>query len=259
MKYFFVFLLCIGLFCSCAETKDSSSSPELNVPETTTEDKTNESVTTSNFEMNSNTYVFTVTEKGVEITQNNEIIQTIEGNFLEELSSYNDIGKTPEEFIVNEDYDFDGYDDLFIPTLIGRPNTPGTYYRYNAETGFFDEWDELNKIKLLASANPEAQTITLHENGSAVDRESTVYKWDNSVLKPISRERQYYSDQLYIDTFEYDENGNQALVKRERVILDEDNNWLGTEEIEIPQNYSFSVTENSVDAIYNDELVQTLE
>lgn len=189
--------------------------------------------TLSNLAMNSNIYVFTVTENGVEITQNNEIIQTIEGNFLEELSSYNDIGKTPEEFIVIEDYDFDGYDDLFIPTLIGRPNTPGTYYRYNSETGLFEEWDELNEIKLLASTDSDAQTITLNKSGSAVDHESIVYKWDNSVLKPISREIQYYSDQVYIDTFEYDENGNQALVKRERAILDENNNWLGTEEIEI--------------------------
>lgn len=233
MRKFTVPILCTVLFCSCAGTKGSLSSTESKVQDTTTEDKTAESATTSNLAINSNACVFTVTESGVEITKNSVTIQTIEGNFLEELSSYNDIGKTPEEFIVNEDYDFDGYDDLFIPTLIGRPNTPGNYYRYNAETGLFEEWDELNKIKLLASTDPEAHTITLHESGSAVDHELTVYKWDNSTLKPISREIQYCSDQVYIDTFEYDENGNQTLVKRERVIFDDDSNWLGTEEIEI--------------------------
>lgn len=258
MKKYITPLLCAAALCSCtAQNKASSQSSVQNVTEFSSysfAENINETAASSPDKSLS----FTVTEKGVDVSRAGEILQTIEGEFLEELSFYDDVA--PEEFLTVRDYDFDGYEDLFIPTLIGRPNTPGIYYRYNAETGLFDEWEKLNEIGCLMNVNDD-DTLTNNIGSSAVDHESITYKWENDVLKPISRETQYIGNdgEVYIDSFDYDNIGNETLVKRERAILDEDHNWLGTEEVRIQSDYSFSVNEKGVDVIHDGKPIQTLE
>lgn len=202
-------------------------------------------------------------ETGLEISD----IQTIQGDFIDEFKEevsrkYTASEKSAEDYIVVQDFDFDGYEDLFIPTVLLTANIPGVYYRYNPDVRLFEEWEQLNEIGTLLSVRDD-NMLECHIKGSAVDHKDTVYRWDNGILKPISREVQYASgSEIYIDTFEYDENGNKIQTKRERVILDDNNNWLGTEEAEIepiPQSCDFLVNGDGVDVIKDGKVIQTLE
>lgn len=243
MKKHIIPLLCVVLLCGCADNTESSADSAADVTavtENTTEAETTEPAEGLSFEID---------QQSIELFIDGEYIQTIDLDYM------------PQNYHIKTiDYDFDGYDDLFIPTLIGRPNTPGIYYHYNVETGLLEEWEELNTIGCLMNVNDD-DTLINNISISAVDHKTITYKWNNGNLQEISYQTQYCGsdNEIYIDAYEYDENGNEILVKRERVILDEDHNWLGTEEVEIQPDYSFSVNENSVDVINDGELVQTLE
>lgn len=110
------------------------------------------------------------------------------------------------------------------------------------------------------SVDSENQVLNLSETGSAVDHEVTVYKWKTGKLHPVSHEIQYaVYNQIYIDHFEFDDAGKETFVKKERALLDENNEWLGTEEVEFPHSYAFSVNENSIDVLLDGKIVQTIE
>lgn len=167
-----------------------------------------------NYENFTNNHDFSVTENGVEILINGKTVQTIEGNFSEEFSKYSDIGILPEKFVTYTDFNFDGYKDLFIPDLVGRPNVPGHYYKFNPRTSKFEGWEELDTVGQLMSVKDK--TLVHNAVGSAVDHETTVYKWVNDEIEPVSRSLMYEKKgKIYLDTFEYDENGNETLIKSE--------------------------------------------
>lgn len=201
--------------------------------------------------------LFKLNKNGIEISKNDEFIQLIETDYLRNYPPYFDT--SPEMHLSFKDYNFDGYEDLFIPSSLGTPNISGVYYTYNVGTGLFEECEELNRIGLLMSVNED--TLECSVSGSAVDHENTVYKWDNNVLKPVSREVQYAkgnSDKIYIETFNYDSKGNENLLKIEQLIIADDGT---SERKEIEKNslYEFKVNENSVDVMLGDKVIQTLE
>ena len=176
----------------------------------------------------------------IKLKETGELVQTIEGDFCSEADKYEGAGGFEEYYYQGvdglefADYDFDGYDDLFFQTSIHTANEPGVYFHFNPETCLFEKWDELNNIGLQCYLNGN-KTLKVSVKSSAVDHEITVYKWDNECLAPVSREIQYADgkNDIYIDYFKYDENSEEILVKREKALLDENKNWLGTEEIPI--------------------------
>lgn len=254
-------LICICFLCSCSiRNNNSSSNPDMISIDSSIEIIMSENSNINNYDS------FNVTENGVEFFRGSEIVQIIEGQFLEELSIYLP-ERSPESFLIFEDYDFDGYNDLFIPSLIGRPNIPGVYYRFNPETSLFEEWDEMKQIGLSVSVDREKSELKSSSVSSAIDHKSLTYKWNNDKLVLTERQVQYMDpneQQIYIDTFEYDGNENEKLIKREKAILDDNKNWLGTEEIGIifPENqFEFSVNSimNTVDVMLDGNVIQSLE
>ncbi len=170
-----------------------------------------------------------------------ERLYTINGDFqalLNDACKSISSDKPPVQYITINDFDFDGYQDLFIPEMLGTPNIPGTYYHFNSEKFRYDQWDEMNSLGVLVKADSDEKTISCSISSSAVNHENTVYKWHAGSLVPISREVQYADahNDVYIDYYEYDENSKEILTRREIVILDADNNWLGTEEIIVPRD-----------------------
>ncbi len=178
----------------------------------------------------------------INLKETDELVQTIEGDFSSEIDKYEGAGGFEEHYYQGvdvlefADYDFDGYDDMFFQTSIHTANEPGIYYRFNPQTCLFEEWKELNKIGLQCYFNGN-KTLKVNITSSAVDHETTVYKWVNQCLAPVSREVQYADgkNDIYIDYFEYDENSVEILVKREKALLDENKNWLGTQEIDLSE------------------------
>ena len=263
MKKYIIALVLTGLLAGCSDRNENTVSNEnelVSAPETTAETTTAEEITTES-ELVSDGYNFKVEADGIHFFEGS-IYQKIELDCSEFLESVEKYDKAPEEFLTIADFNFDGYDDLFVPHGIGAANVSGKYFYMNPTRDFnpFEEWDELNKIGLLMSVDSENQVLNLSETGSAVDHEVTVYKWKTGKLHPVSHEIQYaVYNQIYIDHFEFDDAGKETFVKRERVLLDENNEWLGTEEVEFPHSYAFSVNENSVDVLLDGKIFQTIE
>lgn len=230
-------------------------------PETAVKPSVDEEITTES-EFVSDGYNFKVEADGIHFFEGS-IYQKIELDCSEFLESVEKYDEAPEEFLTIADFNFDGYNDLFVPYGIGAPNVPGKYFYMDPtkQLNPFKEWDELNQIGLLMSIDVDNQNLILSETGSAVDHEVTAYKWENRKLRSVSREVQYatYNNQIYIDHFEYDRTGKETFVKKERALLDENKEWLGTEEVEFPHSFSFSVNENSVEVLLDGKIVQTLE
>ena len=194
---------------------------------------------------------------GMEISRNGEFIQLIETDYLENYPPYFD--STPEMHLIFKDYNFDGYDDLFIPSTFGTQNISGVYYTYNPGTGLFENCEELNKVGFLMSVSDNK--LECSEIGSAINYRNTVYEWDNKALKPVSCEARYKEESnssVYIDTFSYDQKGNENLLKREQLIVYDDGTYK-REEVPIGSRYNFKVSENSVSVLLDDKVVQTLE
>lgn len=175
-------------------------------------------------------YTFSVSKDSVNVYRGDDIIQTIPCN-TEELYMMDD--EAPENLLTVSDWNFDGYDDFFIPEMLLRPNIPGRYFVFDPQNGDFKESDVLNELEVLTKADSDSQTILRQITSSAVEHEDATYRWYNGSLKLIEKAVQYDagSDGILIDTFSYDDNGVETLVKREKVILSEENEYLGTETI----------------------------
>lgn len=114
---------------------------------------------------------FNANGDSVAVILNNEVIQTLNCNY------------TPDkEKIFTEDYDFDGFDDLFVMMENGAMYASGTYFRYNPDTEMYEKWDTLNKIGRQMIIDNEQQTLKYRKNGSEYWMEYFVYKWDKDNL-----------------------------------------------------------------------------
>lgn len=190
-----------------------------------------------------------IRENGVEVSQKdkeNQFIEIDTSSMIEyyQTEDYHN-GKAKKSALINiVDFDFDGYNDLYIPQFIGSPNSFGVYMHYNPDTEKFESWEELSDIKLYFNINDD-KTLTSHCHISAVEYEQKTYKWnDEKKLEIIKLKRQYRpedSEDVFIDYFEYSD-GEETLVRRERLILDDENNIIDTEEIPLNQETTTTTT-----------------
>ncbi len=248
MKKIIIALTATVTLCGCSG-KDKSSVPSeidvIIVPETSAdatpvieEATTAESELPYGVEQDRSFQILEVEGDGVTVDFKNNTMQKIEIDCTELLRMAEIYDIDPENMLVVGDYNFDGYDDLFVPETTLNANTPGTYYYFNPTVNFnpFEEWDELNEIGFLMKADSEKKILNFSSHISAIDHDWIIYKWKAGKLHPVSREYQYqsvYDNQIYINRFEYDDDGKEILVKRKRAVLGENNEWLGTEDVEL--------------------------
>lgn len=245
MKKIVFVLAAAATLCGCSSKNKSSvsSEKEVVVPATSAEStsvieevtaSTTEAMTEA--EQDSDFQILEVGDDGITVILPNNIMQKIEIDCTELLRMAGIYNHDPTELLFIEDYNFDGYDDLFVPKTTLLANTPGTYYRFDPTVNFnpLKKWDVLNEIGFLMKADSENGILHFITSSSAVYHNWIIYKWDNGKLQPVSREYQYEGDkQIYIDCFEYDNDGKEILVRRKRAILGENNEWLGTEDVEL--------------------------
>ncbi|MDE6521095.1 MAG: hypothetical protein K2K91_11690 [Ruminococcus sp.] len=194
-----------------------------------------------------------IRENGIEVSQKdkkNQFIEIDTSGMIEyyQTEDYHN-GKAKKSALINiVDFDFDGYSDLYIPQFIGTPNNFGIYMHYNPDTEKFESWEELSDIKLYFNIN-EDKTLTSHCYISAVEYEQKTYKWnDEKKLEIIRLKRQYRpedSEDVFIDYFDYPD-GEETLVRREKLILDDENNIIDTEEIPLNQEETTTTTETTI-------------
>lgn len=177
-----------------------------------------------------------VTENGIDIYKNDDIHQTIEIDTEDLLNALSDVRTQMKAQIIIDDIDLDGNDDLFIPQQVGTLNTFGVYYHYDTEENKYVLWEQLKEIDSRAEVNEVNMTFTTEVKLAEEEYEIKVFTWNNGEPAIQSMKKQYRSqdnkDELLVDYFEYT-NGEEVLIKRERVLFDIDGREVGAEEIEI--------------------------
>lgn len=136
-----------------------------------------------------------------------------------------------KEIVIPNDYDFDGYGDIAVRTYLAATNAVFRYFRYNPDTDRFESWSELDDLHFYVKTNSD-KTLSVYSKSSAVDAEDIVYKWSGDVLVPVSKEKKYWNAEgIFMDYIEYDDFGNETLVKREKYIYDENGDVTGTVDV----------------------------
>lgn len=182
-------------------------------------------------------FTFTLLDTGLEVSENGQKLQTIAVD-TEEMQRYledNNADNLAEMSVY--DFDSDGNNDLFIPQQIGVLNTFGVYYHYDPSTGEFEKWDAMKEIDTFAVVDPENNTFVTNIRYTAAEHETRTYGWDeNGAPVLLTMEKQYKGSDdpwdIYVDYTDYT-SGSEVLVKRERLLFDDEHNVMGSEEVEI--------------------------
>lgn len=137
---------------------------------------------------------------------------------------------TINDFIKKEDFDGDGYPDLYVKEKtadINNLNTTGKYFKYDPEKGIYVDWDELNAIKFEADVRESSNKLMVIEKIDGIDYYQKYYEWNSQnqlVLKEcdywynlkengVPVENEYKQLVMHIEYTYYDENGN--VISRE--------------------------------------------
>lgn len=201
--------------------------------------------TTSLFEIANNDTLFKIQDNGIEIIKDGKVVQLIETDIKSVLDKYQDKITASKSILTIKDYDFDGYDDLYvIQDGFGTPNPQGVYMHYNPETEKFETWEQMSDIKTIIWVDEENQKLNTSVSGSAIDHESWTYIWsEDKQLQLIGSSLQYaVEEDVFIDYFEYPD-GDKTLVRREQIILDDEHNIVDTTEIPLVQDPTEEPTE----------------
>ena len=168
------------------------------------------------------------TDSTVDYMKGRELIQSIDVTGLPQLydrikqngkakylpySSYN-YDDSADVLLVENDYDFDGHEDLQIQTdsVLAGGSDKYVYYRYDAAEDRYTEWKELNALGYEICADPESQTIQYYDEHTLdEDHNRYTYKWDNGKLR-LTERTFYHGDSNQCDIYEYDEDGNEHYI-----------------------------------------------
>lgn len=216
---------------------------------------------TSLSEITGNGMLFRIQNNGIEVIRDGEVVQLIETDIKSLIDKYQDKPTASKSVLTVRDYDFDGYDDLYIiQSGLGTPNPQGVYMHYNPETEKFETWEQMSDIKTIIWVDEENQKLNTSISGSAVDHESWTYIWnDNKQLQLIGSSLQYaIKNDIFIDYFQYPE-GEKTLVRREQLILDDEHNIIDTIEIPLIQDPTEVPTESPTEEPTENPTEETTE
>lgn len=171
-------------------------------------------------------FSYKITESGgVEIYSDGKFYQSLDVTINDTFLDLESKG-----LLMFRDYDFDGYNDIAVTKALAT-NMVCSYFRYNPDTEYFESWSELDNLYFYITIN-DNKTLSVHAKSSAVDADDTVYKWSGDVLVPVSKEKRYSKGRdIFIDYLEYDDYGNETLVKREKYIFDKNGDVTGTVDV----------------------------
>lgn len=170
-------------------------------------------------------FSYEVTDSGIEIYSDGELYQSLDVEIDETF-----LDRHGKDLVKFRDYNFDGYNDIAVETALAT-NAVYSYFRYNPETEYFESWEVLDKLYFYVKINND-ETLSVHAKSGAVDADDTVYKWVGDILVPVSAEKRYWnSEGIFMDYLEYDENGNETLVKREKQVYDDDGKLISVTDV----------------------------
>lgn len=188
------------------------------------------------FELNSSSNEIDVSREGMSGS-----IQVLKDVDLTDIRNAiaNDPSKTINDFIVRQnDFDFDGYPDLFIIEKQDDLNKTGKYYRYDPTKGIYAAWSELNGLNFNTGVegyeiipNASDNSLTIYNKKDTLNYEEKTFEWGENRVLIIRRYRNQYNDGELIETVLYDENG----IKASSETRDSQGNLVGEDPTEQPQ------------------------
>lgn len=107
------------------------------------------------------------------------------------------------------DFDFDGYNDIFIP--YESPTDYGYYYCYNPQKHTFYENNTLAEIGMM---NVTGEGILTRTSDDGYVKRSVDYQWVGGFLKPVKKTEVYESSEdqkIHTDIYVYDSDGAEYL------------------------------------------------
>ncbi|MBR1431732.1 hypothetical protein [Ruminococcus sp.] len=182
------------------------------------------------FELNSSSNEIDVSREGMSGS-----IQVLKDVDLTEIRNTiaNDPSKTINDFIVRQnDFDFDGYPDLFIIERQDDLNKTGKYYRYDPTKGTYTKWEELNTQRFEVMVNSTENSLTFYDKKDTLNYEAKTFEWGDNGLLVLRRVVKQYNDGELIDTIVYAENGYEIVSQETR---DSQGNLVGEDTTEQPQ------------------------
>ncbi|MBP5430720.1 hypothetical protein [Ruminococcus sp.] len=127
-----------------------------------------------------------------------------------------DSTKKIEDFIVNADFDDDGFPDLFIVEKQDELNRLGKYYRYDKDKGIYTSWTEMNSLKNLIDLEElkKGSIIVYDKKDDNVEYESKTFEWNEEGALVLKSSIHQYTDEesgeIRIKYVYYDENGEET-------------------------------------------------
>ncbi len=108
------------------------------------------------------------------------------------------------------DFNFDGYEDIFIP--YESPPDYGTYYCYDPEKNNFSENAELNAIGRIMTVTDEGNLS--EDRSDDLTKRFVEYQWTDGTLKPFKKTETFKSaenGETITNVYGYDGKGNEFL------------------------------------------------
>ncbi len=190
-----------------------------------------------------------VSVKAEDGSQKTQLIE-LDKNIVDGIKNAYAEGKTaPSQRIVIADFDFDGVDEIFIPTEIGEFNTLGVYKKYDDASGEYADWSAMDAVPGYAEANADTGNIVFTTRKNEHEYETITYSWQEIVgddgqvtgkqLVPVNSVNHYRLDDspeelwnVYVDYCDFVD-GVKQITKREKLIFNEVYEIVGAEEIDI--------------------------
>lgn len=168
------------------------------------------------------------TDSSVDYMKGRELIQSIDVTGLPQLYDrikqngkvrflpYSSANRSDsaDVLLLEEDYDFDGHNDLRIQTdlVLAGGDDKYVYYRYDEAADRYTEWQELNELGAVA-ADPYKKELSYYDKLTLdEDHNCYIFIWDDGKLR-MTKRTFYHGDSNQCDTYEYDEDGNEHFVR----------------------------------------------
>lgn len=199
-------------------------------------------------------YTFDVQADGVNVYYDEKKVQFLAAD----CSLYAD---SAYDYLKYEDFDFDGYSDLFVPEVFGTANAYGKYFRFDTAKGVFEIWYTMNDSfkNGLVTVDKEKQTLNLHTKDGAVNSDNKTYKWNANQLPQLIKRMERYMNgpELVVDTFNV-KNEQEILIRRE--VLNEETQEYEERFVHPSQIYCEKTdTAINIRLSSSDEIVQVIE
>ena len=171
--------------------------PEYSLPQSSIEPETTTTVIPE-----SRVISYNLKDTDIELIVDGEIVNTLKHEYIPDINN-----------IVLGDFNYDGYDDIFVPyENSGSYTIYGDYYCYIPAENNFTKNSELAKInKILNITGDDILSEKLYDEYTDVFME---YKWIDGKLKPFRKTELYTSVEDYQqhkNIYSYTEDGSEYL------------------------------------------------